>query len=71
MEQKTERYRRYKKRDRKKKKERKQDQNMASLTTNPPPRKKLKQSTIEALKEKPLRKIYIGSFVVPAGVEST
>ena len=44
---------------------------MASLTTNPPPRKKLKQSTIEALKEKPLRKIYIGSFVVPAGVEST
>ena len=44
---------------------------MASLTTNPPPRKKLKQSTIEALKEKPLRKIYIGSFVLPAGVEST
>merc|ERR1711998_516014 len=31
----------------------------------------LKLSTIEALKEKPLRKIYIGSFVVPAGVEST
>ncbi len=44
---------------------------MASLTTNLPPAKRLKLSTIEALKEKPLRKIYIGSFVVPAGVEST
>ena len=44
---------------------------MASLTTNSPPAKRLKLSTIEALKEKPLRKIYIGSFVVPAGVEST
>ncbi len=31
----------------------------------------LQPGTIEALKEKPLRKIYIGSFVVPAGVEST
>ena len=44
---------------------------MAYLTTNSPPAKRLKLSTIEALKEKPLRKIYIGSFVVPAGVEST
>ena len=48
---------------------------MASLTTNQPPAKRrratLQPATIEALKEKPLRKIYIGSFVVPAGVEST
>ena len=45
---------------------------MASLTTNTqPPAKRLKQSTIDALQEKPTRTIVIGTLVLPAGVEST
>ena len=44
---------------------------MASLTTEPPPGMRLKQSTIEALQEKPTRTIRIGILVLPAGVEST
>ena len=45
---------------------------MASLTTNTQPlAKRLKQSTIDALQEKPTRTIVIGTLVLPAGVEST
>ena len=46
---------------------------MASLTTTntQPPAKRLKQSTIDALQEKPTRTIVIGTLVLPAGVEST
>ena len=43
---------------------------MASLTTNPPPAKRLKQSTIEALKQPRAREIEIGILVLPAGIES-
>ena len=43
---------------------------MASLTTNELPAKRLKKSTIEALNEEPARKKIIGTFVLPAGIES-
>ena len=44
---------------------------MASLTTNPPLAKRLKASTIEALKQPRAREIEIGILVLPAGIEST
>ena len=33
------------------------------------PAKRLKQSTIDALQEKTIRRIVIGTFVLPAGVD--
>ena len=43
---------------------------MASLTTNLSLPKRLKTSTIEALNEEPARTKVIGTFVLPAGIES-
>ena len=43
---------------------------MASLTTNLSLPKRLKTSTIEALNEEPVRTKVIGTFVLPAGIES-
>ncbi len=44
---------------------------MASITTNqPPPKKRLKKSTIEALEEERAEPIEIGILVLPAGFES-
>ena len=43
---------------------------MASISIEQPPAKRLKKSTVEALKQQPERRIIIGTFVLPAGVES-
>ena len=43
---------------------------MASITTETPPAKRLKKSTIEALKQPRAREIEIGILVLPAGIES-
>ena len=43
---------------------------MASIVTNPPPGKGLKQSTIEAFEEEHAEPIQIGILVLPAGIES-